>query len=172
MQNQRLINIVVLVIAVAAAIAAGLAYQSARSIRAATPSVLSSIEERFKQHQRLEKQLLDPKFQEPGANDPLTAYLTRIRRDGLPKHSEMKQLLDGLADTSVALVALLDAYQANAKTDEFKSEARAFRSYSDRLNERRNSVFGVFMGGGNLPAGGISSPPGFGAALLAEKAAN
>jgi hypothetical protein len=171
MQNQRVINVALLSIALLAAVAAGLAYKNARAVLDGAPSVLSTIDERLNEHLRLQKQLLDPKFQEPGASDPLAAYLARIRRDGLPKHAEMKQLIDGLADTSVGLVALLDAYQAGAQTDEFKSEARVFRSYSDRLNERRNSIFGVFMGGGNLPAGGLAPPPGLAAAVAAEKVA-
>jgi hypothetical protein len=40
----------------------------------------------------------------------LGSYLAKIRRDGVAKHADMKQLLDELAENNTAIVALLKAY--------------------------------------------------------------
>jgi hypothetical protein len=40
----------------------------------------------------------------------LASYLTKIRRDGVAKHADMKQRLDQLAENNTALVTLIKAY--------------------------------------------------------------
>src|SRR5580698_5082790 len=52
----------------------------------------------------------------------LESYLAKIRRDGVPKHADMKQKLDVLAENNTAIVTLIKAYAPQAKTAAFVPE--------------------------------------------------
>jgi hypothetical protein len=101
----------------------------------------------------------------------LESYLAKIRRDGVPKHSDMKQKLDTLAENNTALVTLIKAYAPHAKTSGFNVEADKFRNYASAWRDRWNSVMELFMAGGNYAAAGVPFPIGFPAAVDAEIAA-
>jgi hypothetical protein len=98
----------------------------------------------------------------------LESYLAKIRRDGLPKHADMKQKLDALAENNTAIVTLIKAYAPQAKTAAFAAEADKFRNYASAWRDRWNSVMELFMAGGNYAASGVPVPPGFAAAVAAE----
>ena len=101
----------------------------------------------------------------------LESYLATIRRDGLPKHADMKQRLDQLSENNTAIVTLIKAYAPHAKTPAFTAEADKFRNYASAWRDRWNSVMELFMAGGNYAASGVPFPNGFPEALNAEIAA-
>jgi hypothetical protein len=98
----------------------------------------------------------------------LESYLAKIRRDGVPKHVDMKQKLDQLAENNTAIVTLIRAYSVQAKTSPFTTEADKFRNYASAWRDRWNSVMELFMAGGNYAASGAPFPAGFPAAVDAE----
>jgi hypothetical protein len=98
----------------------------------------------------------------------LESYLTKIRRDGVPKHADMKQKLDQLAENNTAIVTLIKAYAPQAKTPRFAAEGDKFRNYASAWRDRWNSVMELFMAGGNYAAAGVPFPAGIAAAVEAE----
>ena len=75
----------------------------------------------------------------------LGSYLARIRKDGVPKNSAMKQLIDRLANNNTVIVALLSRYVTHAPTPSFKAAADQFRDYADSFRDRWQSLFEIFM---------------------------
>ena len=102
----------------------------------------------------------------------LTSYLARIRSDGVPKNSAMQRQIDSLANNNTVIVALLSKYASHARTPAFKAAAEQFRDYAISFRDQRQSVFEIFMAGGNLPAAGPAFPAALAAASQAEIAAN
>jgi hypothetical protein len=98
----------------------------------------------------------------------LQTYLTRIRSNGVPQNSAMKQRIDTLVDNNGIIIALLSKYQSHARTAAFKAAADQYRSYATSMRDRWQSVFEIFMAGGNLPAANPEQPPEFAAALEDE----
>jgi hypothetical protein len=96
------------------------------------------------------------------------AYLAKIRRDGVAKHSELKRRIDDIAQNTIAIDALIDLHEPYAKTVAFRTEAKKFRAYGLVWIDRWNGVFETFMLGGRLPATEPLYPNGFAAALKAE----
>jgi hypothetical protein len=92
-------------------------------------------------------------------------------RAGVAKHAPMKQRLDQLAENNTAIVALIKAYAAQARSPAFTSEADHFRNYASAWRDRWNSVMELFMAGGNYPAAEVPFPKAFPAAVQAEIAA-
>lgn len=94
------------------------------------------------------------------ASDPamLEAYLQRIRRDGVAGSHDAKRKIDQLVDNNTTIVALLTRFTPHATTPEFKAAAEKFRDYATSTRDRWQSVFEVFMSGGNLPASGPEFP--------------
>jgi hypothetical protein len=101
----------------------------------------------------------------------LESYLIKIRSDGVVKHADIKEKLDQLAENNTAVVTLIKAYAAHAKTPTFDTEADKFRTYASAWRDRWNSVMEVFMAGGDYPAAEIPFPTDFPAATNAEIAA-
>jgi len=56
----------------------------------------------------------------------LESYLAMVRRDGVPKHADMKQRLDQLAENNTATVTLIKAYSPHAKTSAFTARPTNF----------------------------------------------
>ena len=98
----------------------------------------------------------------------LDTYLQRIRTDGVPKHSAMKQRIDTLVNNNTVIVALLSKYATHARTPAFKSAAEQYRTYAISFRDRWQSVFEIFMAGGNLPSAAPPYPSEFNAQLAAE----
>jgi hypothetical protein len=101
----------------------------------------------------------------------LESYLAKIRRDGVPKHADMKQKLDTLAENNTAIVTLIKAHASHAKTPAFTTEADKFRNYASAWRDRWNSVMELFMAGSNYAASGVPLPKRFPEAVQAEIAA-
>jgi len=101
----------------------------------------------------------------------LESYLEKIRLDGVPKHANMKQKLDQLAENNTAIVTLIKAYAPRARTPAFVPEGDKFRNYASAWRDRWNSVMELFMAGGNYAASGVPFPIGFPNAVEAEIAA-
>lgn len=101
----------------------------------------------------------------------LESYLANIRRDGVPKHVDMKQKLDQLVENNTAIVTLIKAYAPHAKTSAFTTEGDKFRNYASAWRDRWNSVMEIFMAGGSYAASGVPFPTGFPTAVDAEFAA-
>jgi hypothetical protein len=114
--------------------------------------------------------LQQPPYTEPNLG-VMGSYLAKIRRDGLPKHAAMKQRMDALAANTTALQTLVDLYEPQATTVQYKAEAKKLRSYAVAWTDRWNSVMEIFMVGGNYPASEVPFPEGFEAAVTAELAA-
>jgi secreted Zn-dependent insulinase-like peptidase len=82
----------------------------------------------------------------------LANYLQQIRKDGVPKNSGFKQRIDSLVNNNSAIVTLISKYEPHAHTPEFRAAADKFRDYAAAYRDRWQSVFEIFMAGGNLPA--------------------
>jgi hypothetical protein len=121
----------------------------------------------LKENQSLIQELKTEPFTEKDSGI-LESYLTKIRRDGVPKHAEMKQRLDTLAENNTSIVTLIKAYAPHAKTQAFNVEADKFRNYASAWRDRWNSVMEIFMAGGNYPASGVSFPADFPSAVDKE----
>jgi hypothetical protein len=98
----------------------------------------------------------------------LNGYLALVRKDGVPKHSDLKQAIDRLVTNDTTIVALLQHYTAGGASAQFRLAANQYTEYAVGIRDRWQAVFEVFMAGGNLPA--VSNPPpaDFKAALHAE----
>ena len=121
----------------------------------------------LKENDALTEELKSEPVTEKGSGI-LESYLAKIRRDGVPKHSDMKQKLDILAENNTAIVTLIKAYGPHAKTLAFTTESDKFRNYASAWRDRWNSVMELFMAGGNYPASAISFPIAFPSAVDAE----
>ncbi len=124
----------------------------------------------LKENQALLKELQAEPFAEKDSGI-LESYLAKIRRDGLPKHADMKQRLDQLAENNTAVVTLIKAYAPQAKTTAFTTEGDKFRNYASAWRDHWNSVMELFMAGGNYAAAGVPFPKEFSAVVDAEIAA-
>ena len=98
----------------------------------------------------------------------LASYLTKIRADGLPKHADIKQRLDSLAENNGAILTLLNVYSPHAKTAAFGTEADKFRRYAIAWRDRWNSLMELFMAGGNFPVTEVPFPKAFIAVVQTE----
>ena len=144
-----------------------------RGQRAATVTraeVLEAMSEKAQEHATLQRQLQQEPFVEQGTG-VLGAYLTKIRRDGIPAHAEMRQILNELSLINMSLLTLIELYEPHARSSDFKKEAREFRAYALVWNDRRDTVMDHFMAGGNLPASEVLFPSNFVAAIEAERKA-
>jgi hypothetical protein len=121
----------------------------------------------LQENQTLLKELHSEPFTE---NDSgiLESYLSKIRRDGVAKHAEMKERLDTLAENNTAIVALIKAYALNVTTPAFTTEADKFCNYASAWRDRWNSVMELYMAGGNYPASQVPFPAGFPGAVQSE----
>jgi len=122
------------------------------------------------EHERLLNDLQADKFVEKNKGI-LESYLIKIRRDGVPAHSDMKRKVDALDHNLTALSTLLELYEPNARTPAFKSEAKNFRSYALAWSDRWGAMFDYFMGGGEYSTSQFSFPSKLIAAVKAERAA-
>jgi hypothetical protein len=158
----------------AALIVAAFSYHEYQAVEASRTQVISSelqpIAAFLKENQALIAELKSEPFTEKDSGI-LESYLARIRRDGVPKHADMKQRLDTLAENNTAIVALIKAYAPHARTSAFTIEADKYRNYASAWRDRWNSVMELFMAGGNYPVAGVPLPDGFAAAVDAEIAA-
>jgi hypothetical protein len=128
---------------------------------------LQPISTMLKENQTLIKELLAEPFTEKDAGI-LASYLARIRRDGVAKHTDMKQRLDQLAENNTAIVTLIKAYAPQARTAAFKAEADKFRNYAPAWRDRWNSIMELYMAGGNYPSTEIPFPNDFPDAVQVE----
>jgi hypothetical protein len=162
---------VAIVALIAALVCAGGWYHEHQELREARHSQLADtlepVSEMLKENEALARELQAPPYAE-GENEFVNAYLIKIRRDGVPKHSDMKQRIDRLNNNNTAILALLSKYSTHARTAAFKTSAERFRDYAISLRDRWQSVPEIFMAGGNLPAVGPLFPADFPQAVAAE----
>jgi hypothetical protein len=143
-------------------------YQARVALRGARAGGdLQQIATLLQDDQSIIRQLQLPQYAEPDSGI-LGAYLAKIRRDGVAKHADMKQLLDQLADNNAAIVGLIKAYVPHAQTPAFTAEADQFRVYAAAWRDRWNSVMEIFMAGGNYPASLAPFPIHFYESVQAE----
>jgi len=156
---------------IAALVCAGAWYQAHEALEATrsqlTAGVLQPIAAMLKENQALLHELQSEPFAEKDSGI-LESYLAKIRRDGVPKHADMKQKLDQLAENNTAIVTLIKAYAPSARVPGFVAEADKFRNYASAWRDRWNSVMELFMAGGNYAASGIPFPIGFPTTVEAE----
>jgi hypothetical protein len=133
-------------------------------------SELQPIAALLNENQTIVKELQAEPFAEKDAGI-LAAYLAKIRRDGVAKHSDMKQRLDQLAENNTAILTLIKVYAPQAKTPAFTAETDKFRNYASAWRDRWNSVMELFMAGGNYAASEVPLPKGFPEAVQTEIAA-
>ena len=120
-------------ISVAALIAAGgwyQAYSTLSGVRAqVTVSELQPIATLAKENDALLQYLQSESFAEKDFGI-LEFYLAKIRTDDVPKHADMKQRLDALAENNTTIFTLLKAYSPHARTAAFVVQGYKFRNYS------------------------------------------
>jgi hypothetical protein len=169
--NDRNAWILLAVVSLAALVAASAWFQTRSALIDARAQVIAGelqpIATLLQDDQAILKELQAEPFAEPGSGI-LESYLAKIRRDGVPKHVDMKQKLDQLAENNTAIVTLIKAYASHAKTSAFTSETDKFRNYASAWRDRWNSVMEIFMAGGNYAVAGVPFPGGFPAAVQAE----
>lgn len=163
-----------LVVAVVVAALLGLMFYQRSQVKEARARVvageLQPIAALLNEDQVILKELLAEPFAEKDSGT-LESYLAKIRRDGVPKHADMKQKLDTLAENNTAIVTLIKAYAPQAKSAEFVAQGDKFRNYASAWRDRWNSVMELFMAGGNYAAAGVPFPNDFPEAVQAEIAA-
>jgi hypothetical protein len=123
----------------------------------------------LKENQSLIRDLQAEPFLEKD-NGILESYLIKIRRDGVPKHADMKQRLDQLAENNTAIVTLIKAYAPHANTHTFVRDGDRFRNYASAWRDRWNSVMELYMAGGNYVTSGVPFPTDYPDAVDAEMA--
>jgi hypothetical protein len=167
-KNALILLVVALVVAIGAL---GLWFYERSALQEARTRVvvgeLQPIAALLKENQALIKELEAEPFTEKDSGI-LESYLTKIRRDGVPKHADMKQKLDQLAENNTAIVTLIKAYAPQARKPAFVPEGDKFLYYAYAWRDRWNSVMELFMAGGNYAAAGVPLPAGFAAAVDAE----
>ena len=172
--NKQTVWFVVVAVLTAALLSAGVWFHAQELLdethTAVVEGELLPISTLLKENQALIQELQSDPFVEPNAGI-LDSYLTKIRRDGVAKHSDMKQRLDQLAENNTVIVTLIKVYAPQAKTPAFKTESDKFRNYASAWRDRWNSVMDLFMAGGGYAASGVPFPDGFPAAVDAEIAA-
>lgn len=132
---------------------------------------MGAINDLIKVRDSLLNELQGEPFVEPNLGI-LPSYLAKIRRDGVPKHADMKQRLNALAENTTAFMTLVDLYEPQAKTPEFKAEAKKVMAYAIAWTDRWNSVMDLFMSGGGYPATEVPFPDQFAHAVQLEIAAS
>jgi hypothetical protein len=163
----------VLAVALVAAVGAALGivvYDRSQLQEARTRIVageLQPIATLLKENQAILKELQAEPFTEKDSGI-LESYLAKIRRDGVPRHADMKQKLDTLAENNAAIVTLIKVYAPQAKTPALVPEGDKFRNYASAWRDRWNSVMELFMAGGNYAAAGVPFPDGFPTAVDEE----
>lgn len=120
-----------LAVALVSVLGGAVAWRHADQLRHASRAqiiamTLEPIEALLDENKAIIKELQTEPFTEKDAAI-LESYLAKIRRDGVPKHADMKQRLDQLAENNTAIVTLINVYSLHAKTPAFKSEADKFR---------------------------------------------
>jgi len=149
----------------------GFMFHEHEALQSARAQVISGelrpLEALLKENQAIIQELKAEPFSEPDSGI-LESYLMKIRRDGVAKHSDMKQRLDALAENNTAIVTLIEVDSLHAMTSAFVTEGDKFRNYASAWGERWNSVMEVFMAGGNYAASGVPFPNDFAAAVNAE----
>jgi len=144
------------------------AHQTLREVRqTSVADTLDPIGEMLKENAAITGELQGAEYVEPG-NEFVGAYLIKIRRDGVPKHSGMKQRIDRVVNNNTAILALLAKYSTRARTPAFRASAERFRDYAISLRDRWQSTPEVFMAGGNLPAAAPPYPADFERAVASE----
>jgi hypothetical protein len=173
--NNRTLTILLAGVSVAAVVAIAAWYHASSALNDVRAQVVVSelqpIATLLKANQALIQELQSEPFTEKDSG-VLESYLAKIRRDGVAKHSDMKQRLDWLAENNTAIVTLIEVYSPHAKTPAFTAEADKFRDYAAAWRDRWNSVMELFMAGGSYAASEVPFPRGFPAAVQAEIAAS
>lgn len=171
MDSRKLVTGAALVAAVVCAAGWFHTQQTVRDLqRTQVSDALDPITEMLKENAAIVQELRRVPYAE-GDNDIVSAYLIKIRRDGVPKHSDMKQRIDRLNNNNTAILALLAKYSTHARTPAFRASAERFRDYAISLRDRWQSVPEIFMAGGNLPAAAPPYPADFDHAVATELAA-
>jgi len=165
------LQFVVGAVAAAALLLSVHAHRELARVEAIAPTAIASIAALVAAREDLLLELQSPPFAEPG-HGALDAFLMRIRRDGVPKHVEMKRRLDALADNATALQTLINLYAPRARTTAFSAELPALQQYVTVWHERWNSVMELYMAGGNLPAADPVWPKSFRQAIEIEQGTN
>jgi hypothetical protein len=132
---------------------------------------LDPIGEMLKENAAITGELQGAEYAGPD-NEFVAAYLIKIRHDGVPKVSDMRQRIDRLVNNNTAILALLAKYSTHARTPAFRASAERFRDYAISLRDRWQSVPEIFMAGGNLPAAAPPYPADFERALASEHEAS
>jgi hypothetical protein len=164
-------NYVIIGLLAAAVICAGGWVHDRRELRAVGAEVadtLGPVAQMLQENARLTAELQRPPYAE-GETQFVSAYLIKIRRDGVPQHSDMKQRIDRIVNNDTAILALLAKYSAPDRTAEFQAAAERFREYAISLRDRWQSIPEIFMAGGNLPVAGPPNPIEFVAVVNSER---
>ena len=169
--NARTASILLALVSIVALATTGAWYHANLALRTQlVANILKPIAELLRENQALIQELQSEPFSEKDSGIP-ESYLTKIRRDGVAKHADMKQRLDQLAENNTAIVTLIKAYSPLAKTPAFTTESDKFRNYASAWRDRWNSVMELFMAGGNYASAEVAIPKGFSAAVETEIAA-
>ncbi len=166
--SKKLVTGAALVAAVVCAVGWLLTQHTVRDLqRTQVTDALDPITEMLQENAAIAQELRGAPYAE-GDNDVVNAYMIKIRGDGVPQHSDMKQRIDRLVNNNTAILALLAKYSTHTRTPAFRASAERFRDYAISLRDRWQSVPEIFMAGGNLPAAGPMLPADFPQEIAAE----
>ena len=171
MSNKPLAQIAILLVTLAIAVAGTLHFARRDLRRCAVDDTLQPIAALLDDNRRIIESLRTGGFAE-SESAILSTYLQRIRKDGVPDNSAMKQDIDALNNNNTAIVTLLSKYSTHARLPAFKVAADQFRVYASSFRDRWQSTFEIFMAGGSLPAAGPAYPAQLAAALDQELSAD
>lgn len=130
-------------------VVAGLQWFTIQKVDGAKPEVLEKVALNIKRHDQL---LAELRVEQGAADkDALRLFLERIRRDGFADHVKEKRILDLIVANLQETSALLDVYSARNNRDAFRQASRDFQAYSLLWQQRFNSIFGIYLLGGELP---------------------
>ena len=88
----------------------------------------------------------------------------------MPRHSALKRQIDSLIDSNAVLTSLTNRHLVGDASPALRLTATQFSDYANTMRDRWQTVFEVFMAGGNLPAANPAPPPAFEEAVRAELA--
>ena len=129
--------------------------------------VLDPAVELLKVNEAVAKELRTVPYFEPG-NDILQSYLTKIRRDGVPKNADFKRKIDALMANQLKVLTLLSVYAPHAKAAAVKGAIERFHDGAVAAQDRWDSVPEIFMAGGNLASAPLPDAQALSLALEAE----
>lgn len=129
--------------------------------------VLRPVEVLLQTNKDIYAELSSPQYAEPNWG-VLESYLIKTEKEGKDSQPEMKQRIERLVKNNQVIVDHLLNYTGSAKTDVFKSQARAFINHAMLYGDRWASIPQVLRSHAKFSTGAPVFPIGFPDAMKQE----